>query len=363
MKIFHHVDNDGNLSAAIVKRKHPHAICVPYNYNGQFPWHLIDKNEEIFIVDLSLKNKQLLKDILKRTKNITWIDHHISSKENSTSDVKGIRVDAKPAACILCWEYLFQDEPMPEFISFINDYDTWAHQFGEKTTLFNLAMLSNSVDQWVDLLNDPLTPRMIYEKVKEGRIISKYLRKYYQTLAKEVIFSTTFHGHKTAVCNAFGMGTNSLKYWDQPAEIKSTFHFDGTFYHVNLYSETVNCAEIAEQYGGGGHRGAAGFRSLEFPFKDEEKFGVYKIETVPEGKVYVGSTTDSFRKQFLRHRKSLKNRRHENSALQKCWEGSEEKNFRFDIIEICKDKTMVEDREKFWIGHYLKKGKAVCLNS
>lgn len=38
---------------------------------------------------------------------------------------------------------------------------------------------------------------------------------------------------------------------------------------VNLYTyrEDVNCGEIAQRYGGGGHRKAAGFICPELPFQ------------------------------------------------------------------------------------------------
>ena len=39
--------------------------------------------------------------------------------------------------------------------------------------------------------------------------------------------------------------------------------FDGYKFNYSLYSTNpdVNCAEIAERFGGGGHKGAAGFSS------------------------------------------------------------------------------------------------------
>ena len=45
------------------------------------------------------------------------------------------------------------------------------------------------------------------------------------------------------------------------------FHFDGTHWCFSLYNDNgeVDCSQIAKQFGGGGHKGAAGFR---LPSKD-----------------------------------------------------------------------------------------------
>jgi nanoRNase/pAp phosphatase (c-di-AMP/oligoRNAs hydrolase) len=44
------------------------------------------------------------------------------------------------------------------------------------------------------------------------------------------------------------------------------FVFDGEQYTVSLYSKTVDVSEIAKKYGGGGHKGAAGFQCKKLPF-------------------------------------------------------------------------------------------------
>lgn len=45
-------------------------------------------------------------------------------------------------------------------------------------------------------------------------------------------------------------------------ELIQLVHFDGKQYHFSLYNDNglVDCSIIAKQFGGGGHKGAAGFR-------------------------------------------------------------------------------------------------------
>ena len=45
------------------------------------------------------------------------------------------------------------------------------------------------------------------------------------------------------------------------------FSFDGENWKYSLRSNKINCAAIAEKYGGGGHVGAAGFRDEKLLLK------------------------------------------------------------------------------------------------
>jgi nanoRNase/pAp phosphatase (c-di-AMP/oligoRNAs hydrolase) len=55
------------------------------------------------------------------------------------------------------------------------------------------------------------------------------------------------------------------------ADVFARVAFDGRNYSVSLYSEKVDVEEIARQFGGGGHSGAAGFVSPTFPWAPTSK--------------------------------------------------------------------------------------------
>ena len=64
--------------------------------------------------------------------------------------------------------------------------------------------------------------------------------------------------------------------------------------------------------------------------------GVYKIENITNGKVYVGSTaTLGFRKRWGLHRASLRANKHPNQHLQYSWNKHGEQSFKFEIVEEC----------------------------
>lgn len=51
-------------------------------------------------------------------------------------------------------------------------------------------------------------------------------------------------------------------------DLMLVFCFKKGRYHFNLYSDKseIDCGKIAKTFGGGGHKGAAGFHSYHLPF-------------------------------------------------------------------------------------------------
>jgi len=60
--------------------------------------------------------------------------------------------------------------------------------------------------------------------------------------------------------------------------------------------------------------------------------GIYKIENMVNGKVYIGSSKD-IKQRFRQHLSDLKNNRHHSIHLQRAWNKYGESNFKFSIIE------------------------------
>lgn len=67
--------------------------------------------------------------------------------------------------------------------------------------------------------------------------------------------------------------------------------------------------------------------------------GVYKIENLVNGNMYVGSTMKSFSERFRKHRNQLRNGNHFNIHLQRAWNKYGEQNFKFEIVEVIDNPT------------------------
>lgn len=75
--------------------------------------------------------------------------------------------------------------------------------------------------------------------------------------------------------------------------------------------------------------------------------GVYKIENIVNGKMYIGQSRD-INDRWRHHIRSLNNNTHHNCHLQKAWNKYGEESFLFSVIEYCEESTL-SDREMYYI--------------
>lgn len=290
MKCFYHADNDGKCAGFWVYKTATHydgyePQYIQINYGTPFPLDIIQSNEQVFIVDYSIEVEEM-KKLLEITKDITWIDHHISAIEKYKDfnvPIKGIRYDGI-AGCMLTYCYLnimtshgtgnvleFKPEMVkeaPKFTKLIADWDVWKFEFGDQTRLFNMGFeiydKSPEDDIWSMLMdNDTLTYRII----DDGKLLTKYRDVWAKNYCKTKGFEVEFEGYK---CFAMNLGCCNSEYFNSldksKYDILVPFCFDGSLYTYSLYSTNVDVSKIAQKYGGGGHKGASGFQSKELIF-------------------------------------------------------------------------------------------------
>ncbi len=78
------------------------------------------------------------------------------------------------------------------------------------------------------------------------------------------------------------------------------------------------------------------------------KSGIYKIENVINGKIYIGSAT-SLMKRLGQHKNQLRQQKHPNIKLQRSWNKYGEAAFVFAPVEMVVDKSLLIAREQHWL--------------
>ena len=86
--------------------------------------------------------------------------------------------------------------------------------------------------------------------------------------------------------------------------------------------------------------------------------GIYAILNIKTGEAYIGQTVGSFGDRRDVHFVMLRNGKHHNINLQKSWDIYGEQCFKLVILEEMSETQFIDDREKFWISEYSKKGKS-----
>lgn len=288
MKCFYHCDIDGRCAGSVVAK-----YCGNYNkedffevnYEDPLPIDKIEKNEQVYLVDYAFSTYTVwqLDEILRKTKNVVWCDHHESSTNllNTRTDLKRINgiVQQGISGAALTYMYLYKCklDNLPMYIKYVNDYDCWTYKHDPYTTYFKLGMEimdHDALDQIWCILHSRYEAKYYPEYdeldviLENGKVIKWYIDQDYEGYRDAWAYESEIDGHRCLVVNR---KTNSWifgeKYKEYP--IVAVWVFDGEKYHYSLYSNNpdISCSQIAEKFGGGGHRGAAGFTTDELILK------------------------------------------------------------------------------------------------
>lgn len=275
--IYHSRDLDGYCSGAIVKHKYPNAKLIGFDYGQQLPMDLIQPNEPIIMIDVSMPMSDMEQLAKHSGWQLTWIDHHISAINDYKSFVGDGESFCKAvlengiSACEGAWKYLFPNKETPIAVLLLGEYDTWRN--GDKERWDNEIMPF----QWGmrTICGSPETfPEYLFsnegylEILKTGRIILEYQKQQYARAAK-ASFEITFEGLR-AICINAGGGNSSMfetVYDESKHDIMIPFFFGGKHWTFSLYTtkDEIDCSIIAKLKGGGGHKKAAGFQTKELP--------------------------------------------------------------------------------------------------
>jgi uncharacterized protein len=268
MKVFHHDDPDGRCSGFWVYFAfHNEPELYEVDYDKTVPIYTVEPNEEVWIVDFSIKPNEMT-DLLGITPNVVWIDHHITSLkdyENFSPEVKGKR-EVGMAGCELTFRYLYPDKEPPEFTKLIADRDLWKFEFGDRTRFFNLGLMANNYKPDAPIWRTLANKENVDKLVADGKVINRFKTYWSKDLRDGIGFDTIFEGYK---CYALNIGNADSEYFGDKIkeyDVIIAFSFNGHIFKVSLYSENVDVSKIAKKYGGGGHVGAAGFDSKTLPF-------------------------------------------------------------------------------------------------
>lgn len=291
LKVFYHNDLDGQCAAywcSYIKntKKEFHWI----NYGIPFPFKDININDDVYIVDYSIKPEEMDK-LLKITPRVTWIDHHKSAIEmynGYKKEIRGIRHENGIAGCALTWIYLnkltnfgedviipFKEkyfEEVPRFTRLVSDWDTWTFRYGVTSRKFQAGMLAEKTEPTEEIWKklDNYGDAVIRQIVDHGELIIRYRDSWAKGYLEGYGFETEFEGYN---CYAVNMGRCNSEYFKSIGgvdkyDILMPFVYNGKTWSVSFYSRKgIDVSKIAQKYGGGGHAGASGASFTELPFK------------------------------------------------------------------------------------------------
>ena len=262
---------------------------IEMSYEKPFPMDTILPGEQIYIVDYSISPDEM-RELLKITTDVTWIDHHktaIEKYDDFEYDIRGVRYDGI-AGCMLTYCYLHHmtdrgsgeikpfdismTKDAPLFTKLIADWDVWKFEFGDETrrfiTAFNCYDFRPESEEWNRFFECDWDCSRESLLIREGETMIKYRDGWAKSYLERFGFETEFEGLK---CFAVNLGNCNSEYFKALPEGKydafMPFAFNGEKWTVSMYSTTHDISGICKKHGGGGHAKAAGFTCMELPFK------------------------------------------------------------------------------------------------
>ena len=298
--IYHSRDLDGWMSAAIVKRWYYYLEAtgeqgilkdkidfLGWDYGDDIPD--LSGYDGVIMCDISFPAETMFKLFINTGLNLTYIDHHISAI-NSIEERFGFPVkilpglcDTKFSACELTWEYFFPKEKMPEIVRLLGRYDCFGHkgtdeeqkvlefQYGARQCITNYEEAYEYLINSITCDDDPVTLEHAIQM--SGKSIYEYLKTEAQSIYKKA-FPIFFENEDLKGCPKFGtynfLCVNQerfnpinfgIDYHKDDYDGFACFHYKDGKWRFSLYNDDgkVDCSKIAKRFGGGGHKGAAGF--------------------------------------------------------------------------------------------------------
>lgn len=268
--IYHNKDLDGFCSGAIMRLKWPDATFIGADYGDVLD---IPDNEDVMMADFSLPMKSML-ELGRRSKSFTWVDHHKSAIDEFYRLEAGDRdyvitavLDASISACEAVWRHLFPSWGLPVVVWYLGMYDIWrgvgTDQWNNVVLPFQYGMRLKvrSLDTFEEryLLIDTYSG-LLADTIKNGDVCLEYQRQQNAFVCRRA-FEAEFMGLRAICLNMPDVSSLTFESVYDPAvhDLMIGFTVGTSHCGYSLRSDKVDCSALARQFGGGGHKGAAGF--------------------------------------------------------------------------------------------------------
>lgn len=233
----------------------------------------------VVIVDFSFP-LVTLQAMARQASAVLVIDHHKTAAE-ALAELQPAPADyyewadTPPKLCALfdmnrsgaglTWDFFFPNTERPALINHIEDRDLWRFKLeGTREIQANLFSYPYDFEMWDALMQQPINAA-----IAAGTAIA---RKHHKDVAELVAGSMrrmVIAGHDVPVANLPYIHSSDAGHLMAQGEPFAACYQDTTehrYFSLRSSDEGLDVGEIAKQYGGGGHRNAAGFK---VPFDHE----------------------------------------------------------------------------------------------
>ncbi len=274
--VFYHDDPDGFTGAwAAWKKFKDKADYLPMSHDNKILDRLNIKGKDVYIIDYSFKPDEM-KKLVATNKKVVFIDHHLTSAESAKIATESV-YDSSRSAAYLSWKYFHPKKSPPRLIFYVEGYDLWKFKIPFiNEVMAALFAYEYNFKVWSKIAANLENNLKRKEFIKEG----KSILKYQEALIKKIISAggeeVTFEGRRAfAVNSPIFESEIGHHIYDKKGMLAIVWSYKIRYKRpklkVSLRSDkSIDVAEIALKYGGGGHKAAAGFaleKEIELPWQ------------------------------------------------------------------------------------------------
>lgn len=270
--VYHANCLDGFAAALAAWLKYgDNALYLPARYDNEDDIRTVlqhcQSHREVIIVDFSFP-LDVLKQIEDLSKFVTMLDHHKTAFEMFNAPLETLFeeraaehyyfLDNTKSGCLLTWEYFWTD-PAPLAFQHIDDRDRWQFKM-HGTKEFNAALWNHprNFAAWWKLFWPAGGPQLY----QEGEALLKAQANHVEAAVKRAR-PVVLLGQKGLIVNS---DQDISEIGHALCSLNNTF---GMIWHINSTGNVAcslrsngdyDVSAIAKQFGGGGHKNAAGFK-------------------------------------------------------------------------------------------------------
>ena len=272
--LHHSADFDGLFIAAVCKKfLAPETVFIGWDYGDPTPT-IPEGVNELYMVDISIPD-------LMAWPGLIWIDHHKSAIEkygdvdNGSPITYGFTLDGV-AACRLCWSYFTNRDDdskeafverrvaEPQILRLVGEYDVWDLRDPDAMIL-QYGLVASGVDT-VDKCLAALEADDVVPYLHAGQAAYTWQQNFATQVFKDRSYIREWEGLR--FCILASCHTRNSTWF--PTEVLPdvdalmAWRYNGKMVEFSLYHhpdhKDIDLSVIAAKWGGGGHRGACGFR-------------------------------------------------------------------------------------------------------
>lgn len=230
----------------------------------------VPDNRQVYLLDFSFP-ADITKWLIQNSAYFVWLDHHKTAFENWAGDERElyqdeteytyILLDNNKSGALLAWEYFCPAVEPPMVIKHIDDRDRWQFKMDASKEIHAALQADKpwTFDKW-DLLTNSDHYGSLFS---QGTAVIK--------AQGQQVASTASYARSCKINGATGLSVNTNVHISEVGhELANKSETFGLIWYLNA-DNRANCSlrsngdydvsAIAKQFGGGGHKNAAGFNT------------------------------------------------------------------------------------------------------